>query len=52
MAIMENNERKKKKNGTSSVQKPDESTFDENLVFNIIVQNFIRASNREKFRSR
>ena len=27
----------------SSVPKPDQSTFDENLVFNIIVQNYIRA---------
>ena len=35
----------------SSVPKPDKSTFDENWVFNII-QNYIRASNRVKFRSR
>ena len=32
--------------------KPDKSTFGENLVFNIIVQYYIRASNRVKFRSR
>ena len=36
----------------SSVPKPDKSTFDENWVFNIIVQNYIRPSNRVKFRSR
>ena len=35
----------------SSFPKPDKSTFDENWVFNI-VQNYIRASNRVKFRSR
>ena len=34
----------------SSVPKPDKSTFDENVVFNIIVQSYIRASNRVKFR--
>ena len=32
--------------------KPDKSTFGVNWVFNIIVQNYIRASNRVKFRSR
>ena len=36
----------------SSFPKPDKSTFDENSVFNIIVQNYMRASNRVKFRSR
>ena len=36
----------------SSFPKPDKSTFDENLVFNIIVQNYIRASNKVTFRSR
>ena len=35
----------------SSVPKPDKSTLGENLVFNIIVQNYIRVSNRVKFRS-
>ena len=30
----------------SSVPKPDKSTIDENWVFNIVIQNYIRASNR------
>ena len=32
--------------------KPDKTTFGEIWVFNIIVQTYIRASNRVKFRSR
>ena len=36
----------------SSFPKPDKSTFDENWVYNIIAQNYMRASNRVKFRSR